>query len=196
MPSLEDLTVDQLLAKAREDAQPASFLRLLTSNPETREQVQRLLKKVKPDLAIPEIDAADRVLQAVATEREERLKLERQIREDAIRQRVEKDRATVVDKYHLTEADMVKVQELMLDKDNPIPTFDAAARVYLASRTPATPTPAVFSPPTFTMPEKDKWGPGIGNPVRLNKIAVDEMFAAYNEILGGKVAGLGGARAN
>jgi hypothetical protein len=39
------------------------------------------------------------------------------------------------------------------------------------------------------MPEKDVWGGGIGSPAKLNKIAMEQAFAAMNEIRGGKVAG-------
>ena len=99
-------------------------------------------------------------------------------------------------RYGLTEEDMPKVEALITDKDNPIPTYDAAARVYKASVQSATPTPAHFVPPTFQMPENDVWGKGIGNPAKLNQVAMEESYKAFNEIMQGKVAGLGGARPN
>jgi hypothetical protein len=46
------------------------------------------------------------------------------------------------------------------------------------------------------MPEKETWAGGIGNPARLNRIAMEEASKAMNEMFSGKVAGLGSARAN
>lgn len=194
MPSLEDLTTDQLLARARELEGAETTLRALTSNPKTRETVQRALKTLNPNLVIPEIDAKDSVRAEIDTERQERIKLQNQIQERDIRERIEKQKASVKAQYRLTDEDMTGVEALMIDKENPIPTYDAAARVYLASRQSATPTPASFAPPTFDMPEKDVWGKGIGNKAALDKIAMGEAFNAWNEISSGKVPGLGGAR--
>lgn len=194
MPSLEDLTTDQLLARARELEGAETTLRALTSNPKTRETIQRALKTINPNLVIPEIDAKDSVRAEIDTERQERIKLQNQIQERDIRERIEKQKAHVKGQYRLTDEDMTGVEALMIDKENPIPTYDAAARVYLASRQSATPTPSSFAPPTFSMPEKDVWGKGIGNKAALDKIAMGEAFNAWNEISSGKVPGLGGAR--
>jgi hypothetical protein len=46
------------------------------------------------------------------------------------------------------------------------------------------------------MPEKEVWAGGIGSPAKLNKIAMDEAYNAMGEIMSGKVAGVGPARAN
>jgi hypothetical protein len=192
--SLEDLTTDQLLARARELEGAETTLRALTSNPKTRETVQRALKTLNPNLVIPEIDAKDSVRAEIDTERQERIKLQNQIQERDIRERIEKQKADVKAKYRLNDEDMTGVEALMIDKENPIPTYDAAARVYLASRQSATPTPASFAPPTFSMPEKDVWGKGIGNKAALDRIAMGQAFEAWNEISSGKVPGLGGAR--
>lgn len=196
MPSLEDLTTDQLLARARELEANESLFRPLLSNPETRETIQRALKKLNPKISIPEIDAKDAVLGAVTSANERVTKLENQIQEDAIRARLERQRLDLKAKYHLTEDDMLAVEALMVDKDNPIPSYDGAARVYLASKASATPTPSSFAPPTFDMPEQDVWGAGIGNQAKLNKIGMNEAFKAMNDVMGGKVPGLGSNRAN
>jgi hypothetical protein len=192
--SLEDLTTDQLLARARELESSHNVLQTLSTNPKTRETIQRALKTLKPDLVIPEIDAKDSLRGEIQTEREARQTLERSIQERDIRERLEKQRAAIQKQYKLTEADLPGVEALMIDKDNPIPTYDAAARVYLASRQSATPTPASFSAPTYDMPEKDIWGKGIGNRAMLDKIAIGQAFEAWNELQTGKVPGLGAAR--
>ena|SRR6266404_179038 len=194
MPGLEDLTTDQLLAQAREFQNQAALLSQLTSNPETRETVQRALKKINPKLSIPEIDAKDAVLAVITEERTARQKLETQILERDIRERLEKDKSRVQTKHRLSEEDMKGVEALMIDKDAPIPTYEAAAMVFKAQRQSAVPTPASFVPPVFEMPEKDVWGKGIGRPAILDKIALNEAYGAWNEIMSGKVAGLGAAR--
>jgi hypothetical protein len=193
--SLEDLTTDQLLAHARNLQGSHNLLQTLLNDPAARETVQRHLKKLQPTLSIPEIDAKDAVLSELKAEREARQALERSIMEGQVRDRLEKARSAAKTRYGLDEADMVEVEKLMTDAENPIPTYDAAARVHKASKSTATPTPSALSAPTFDMPEKDVWGKGIGNKAMLDKIAVNEAFAALNDIRAGKVAGLGPARA-
>jgi hypothetical protein len=194
--SLEDLTTDQLLARAKELESSASLLHSLTRNPETRETIQRAIKKINPNLSIPEIDAKDAVLAVVSASEKRVEKLENDIRERDIRERLEKQRAGLMVRYNLSESDMLAVEALMVDKDNPIPSYDAAARVYVASKQSAVPTPSAFSPPTvYEMPEKETWAGGIANPAKLNHIAMNEASRAMSEIMGGKVAGLGPNRA-
>jgi hypothetical protein len=194
--SLEDLTTDQLLAHARQMQGSHELLATLMRDPAARETVQRHLKKVNPSVSIPEIDAKDAVLAELDTERKARQALEKSIMEDRVRARLEKQRADAKSKYHLTEADMAEVEKLMTDAENPIPTYDAAARVHAASKQTASPTPVALSAPTYQMPEKDVWAGGIGNRANLDRIAMNEAFAALNDIRGGKVAGLGPAVTN
>jgi hypothetical protein len=194
--TLEDMTVDELLAHAKQTDSQASLLRGLTSDPETREQVQRLLKKKFPSLSIPEIDAKDSVRAEIATEREERLKLERQMMERDARDNVRERRASIKAKYKLTDTDVEKVEALILEHKDENWSHDTGAAVYSASRTSATPTPSTFAPPTYDMPEKDVWGKGLGNKSALDKIAMEQAFGAWNEIASGKVPGLGAGKAN
>ena len=194
MSSLEDLTVDQLRAHAESLEGDATLFRTLAKNPETREILQGAIKKVSPTTSIPEFDAKQQIRAELNTEREERLKLERKIMERDARDNVRERRSAIKEKYKLTDSDVAEVEKMMVEDKEVNWTHDAAARVYLASRNSPTPTPAVFSPPTYDMPEKDVWGPGIGNPARLNKIAIEEGYKAWNEILSGK--GSGGAKAH
>jgi hypothetical protein len=195
MPSLEDLTTDQLLAKAREYEGMATLAYQLLANKDTRPMVQRALKKLKPELVIPELDQADALSTQLTEIRESNKELEKRLIERDVKDRVRENREAIKDKYKLTDADVAKVEALMVLPENAGMSHDAAARVYKASIAPAIPTPANFNPPTFDMPEKDVWGPGIGNPARLNKIAMNEGFKALNEIMGGKVAPNGVVRA-
>jgi hypothetical protein len=165
-------------------------MRTLSGNPETREPLQRLLKKANPALSIPELDAADRV-RAESKVHEERIaRLEHDITEDRVRRRLEADRAAIKTRYGLTDEDVVKIEAMMVDPDpeKRIPTYDAAARVYKAERTPSTPTPTLVQPPTFEMPETDTWKGGIGNKSQLDKIALKEAYSAWNDVIGQRSA--------
>ena len=193
MPSLEDLTVDQLLAQAKQFQGSHNLMQTLMRDPVARETMQRALKKADPNVVIPEIEAKDQVMTALGEERKERQRLEKEILEDRVRARLEKQRSEAKAKYHFDDADMAEVEKLMVDPNDPIPTYDAAARVHAASKRSATPTPAILSAPTYEMPEKDTWGKGIGNKANLDRIAMTEAFAALNDIRSGKVAGLGPA---
>jgi hypothetical protein len=48
------------------------------------------------------------------------------------------------------------------------------------------PTHIGAKPPVFEMPEKDIWKGGIGNKQALDKIALNEAYAAWNEVVGAK----------
>lgn len=194
--SLEDLTTDQLLAHARSLESSHNLLSTLLKDPASREIVQRKLKQLQPELSIPELDARDAMAAELAKEREAREKLESEIRQDRVTARVEAQRAAAKAKYNLNEADMKEVEKLIVDPDNPIPTYEAAARVHAASKQTAAPTSAMLSNPTYQMPETETWGKGIGNKAMLDKIAVNEAYAAFADIRAGKVAGLGPATTN
>lgn len=190
MASLEDLTVDQLRDHARQSEAAQSLLTSLSKHPEAREMLQRAIKKVNPNTSIPEIDKEDKVMAKLEEERKEREKLADQLRERDIRDRVERERATAMTKYGLSAEDMKGVEALMIKTDtnpDPIPFYDAAARVFKASRTPAEPTPALLNPPIYEMPDAKLWGKGIGNRAELNKIAMTEAFRAFNDLRSGKV---------
>lgn len=194
MASLEELSLEQLreLASRAQHYEPSfNLVQQIARDPEARNMFQRYLKKKNPALSIPEIDGEDRMRAALDEEKKERQKLEAKIREDEARGRLEADRKRVKDKYHLTDEDLRGVEKLMIpaeDNPEPIPYYDAAAKLYLAAREPSIPTPGSFAPPLYSMPDNKTWGKGIGNPTRLNQIAMEEAYRALNEVRGGKVA--------
>lgn len=195
MPSsLEDLSVEQLRElAARAQAYEPSFnlVQQLAKDPEARQMFQRYWKKKNPNISIPEVDTEDRMRAMIEEEKKAREELEKKVTLQEIRERLEKNRAEIKTKYHLTDDEVKAVEKLMLpgdDNPEPIPSYDAAARVFVASRTPSTPTSSAFSPLTYSMPESKVWGRGIGNPAELNRIAMEEAYRAFGEIKGGKVA--------
>lgn len=187
--SLEDLTIDQLRELAgRAQAMEPSFnlVQQLAKDPEARTMFQRYMKKKNPAMAIPEIDSEDRVMAALKAETDAREKLEAKIREDQIRERVEREKKDVIARFNLTDDDVKAIEKRMLKSDDnpdPLPPrYDWAAQLYLNSRTPSTPTPASYMPPTYSMPEGKVWGKGIGNAAELNRIAMKTAYEAWDEV--------------
>lgn len=174
-------TTESLENFSRESLEESTrLLRTLLNSPDTRESTLRLIKK-KTGGAIAEIDAKDAVLAEVETERNARLKLEARIQEREIMDRIEKERVRVKKDHNLSDADVLEVEKLMVDKDAPIPSYAAAAKVFQASKQIAQPTTHQLKPNTWDMPEKDVWAAGIGNKMALNKIALEEAYKASNE---------------
>lgn len=191
--SLEDLTTDELLETARRTAGSHELLSTLLADPVARPAIQREMKRLNPKLVIPEIDAVDTVTAEIKKRDDEIAALRKEIMTDRVTARIKEQREGLKSKYHLNDDDLIEVEKLMTAETDPIPSYDAAARVFIASKKSALPTTTEFNPPTFEMPEKDVWGGGIGNPAMLNKIATNEAYAALNDIMQGKVAGLGPA---
>lgn len=188
--SLEDLTVDQLLARARQLESSAGMLDKLARDPKTRPGLQRLIKQANPDLVIPEIDAVDQVNEKIKASEDKIQSLETKILERDIKDRLERQRAQAKSKYKLSDEDIVEVEKLMTheDPEERIPGYDAASRVFTAQRQQSIPTSSNVSPPVFTMPDKDVWAKGFGNKAALDRIATEEAYAAWNDIRSGKVA--------
>jgi len=181
MASLEDLSHEELLVHARRLQDSDNLFKTLVTSPDTREDTLRLMKKKNPNLVLPEIDAQDKALAAVAEERKKREELENKILDREIRDRIAAERARVAKQYELTDADVLEVEKLMTDKDAPIPSYDGAAKVFKASRTASEPTPAIIGSPTYDMPDPKVWSKGIGNTAALNRIFLDEATKVYNE---------------
>lgn len=173
MPSLEDLTTDQLLEVARLQDR-------LATNPETRADYMRLVKKTNPNLAIPEVDINDRVEARLAQEREERLKLEQRLMEKEAQERVARKRDEVKSKHRLNDDQLTQVEKLMTDKR--IPDYETAAEFFALSQKAAPPTPSTFQRPSVDMPSSATWGKGLGNKSALDKIARDEAYKAWGEL--------------
>jgi hypothetical protein len=180
--SLEHMTTEQLQESTR-------LLRTLLNSSDTREDTLRLIKK-KNNVPIPELDAKDAVMVELKKEQDARIALEQKLQERDITARIERERERVKSANNFTDADVAEVEKLMIDKDAPIPSYAAAAKVYKASKQMAEPTTHLLKPNTFDMPEKDIWAPGIGNRMALNKIALQEAYKAANEFRsgGGKAA--------
>jgi len=183
MPSLEDLSIDQLLARAKHTEQSDALVRALAANPQTRTGLQRLIKQHNPKTIIPELDAADAVRGEVAGANERIAALENAFLENGVRDRLTRQRGDIQAKYGFTDADMNALESMMTDPDpeKRIPGYETAARVYKAERQPSIPTTSAVARPGLAMPSVDIWGSAIGNRDVLNRTAMDLAFQASNE---------------
>lgn len=190
MPSLEDLTVDQLLAHAQTLSGPANIANALVNNPETRTETLKLIKKLNPAISIPELDAAAPIESKLEDIQKQLRERDAQLREHQARAEIEHQRSALKQQYGFTDQDIQEVEKIMMDEKEPIPTYGAAARYYKATKEVAIPTSAEIAPPVYDLPNKDVWGAGMHNQGALNKIAREQAYSALNDIKAGKIAGV------
>lgn len=183
--SLEDLTTDQLLAHTRALEAKNALYEPLMRDPSTRQEMLRLLRVKNPTMPIPELDVRAELDKKLDEERAKREALEQRLMSERIDRDISDQRTRVKSQYGLTDEDLAAVEKMMVD--DKIGTWDGAAKVFKASRSQAVPTPSTISAPIYDMPSKEKWGPGVGNKVNLNRIAMKEAFAALDDINSGRV---------
>lgn len=188
-PSLEELPIEQVLQIARTAAPAAQLMDELVNDPATREEMLRLVKKHRPNLVIPEIDASDAVMGQVKATREELEKMREQLQRKELEAHLSAERRRVKEHYKLSDAELLEVEKLMVAPEAPIPNYDAAARVFDASRQSAAPTPASLGSHTMDMPPMETWKGGVGDTSKLNQIALKEAYRALDEVKSGKAAG-------
>lgn len=186
--TLEEMSVNELVDEHRKALEKNRLFDTLMSDPDTRREALGLIKKKNPAMPIPELDAAERSEAALAVERERATKAEERIRNLEIGARLDKERERVMKQYGLSDAGLMEVEKLMTDKDAPIPHYDAAAKVYLASQRQAEPSSSTLAVQTFDMPDKSTWGRGVGNKMSLDKVFREKAYEAVNAVRSGKAA--------
>lgn len=180
--SLEDLTPVELLAQHRAALEKNKLFDTLMSDPDTRNEALKLIKRRNPTMPIPELDVNAAAEKALAAERAEREKLEARMRDSEFRERLRGERERLKRENDFSDADLVAIEALMTDEKAPIPHFDAAAKVFKASRVQARPTSSQLAVKTFDMPDKTVWAAGVGNKMALDKAFREQSYAAVNEV--------------
>lgn len=123
-----------------EQQELAELLLELNNNPATRDATLRLIKKVRPNAPIPEIDNADAVT-ALRAEFDEKFQLqETRFREKDLTRALNEKRTAVKEKFNLGDDDITEVEKLMTD--GKIVDYDAAAEHLSLQRRMSVPTPA------------------------------------------------------
>jgi hypothetical protein len=166
--SLEDMSFEQR-------DQMALLMRELSDNPETRKEILRLTRKVKPGLVIPELDIEDHTSSAVSKVYQELEQMKSQKREDDAVADLNKRRMSLIKKGLIQdESEIEQVEKIMLDKG--ITNHESAAEYWDWMKQSAVPTPTGYNPSAVAKFDLGKY---YKNPVMA---ARDEASKALNEL--------------
>ena len=166
--SLEDLTPE-----ARDEL--ALLAKQLSENPDTRKDFLRQVKKMKPEMPIPELEIEDYTRNAVEKANDRVAQLEARLREkealDELNSRRNKLKAKgLIDR----DEDIEEVEKVMLEKG--ITNHEAAAEYWRWMQQSATPTPTGYNPSAINKFDLSRYWK---NPVAG---ARDEAAKALNEL--------------
>jgi hypothetical protein len=166
--SLEDLTPE-----ARDEL--ALLAKQLSENPDTRKDFLRQVKKMKPDMPIPELEIEDYTRHAVERANDRVAQLEARLREKDALDELNKRRSRLKSKGLIDkDEDIEEVEKVMLDKG--ITNHEAAAEYWRWMQQSAAPTPSGYNPSAINKFDLSKYWK---NPVAG---ARDEAAKALNEL--------------
>jgi hypothetical protein len=166
--SLEDLTPE-----ARDEL--ALLAKQLSENPETRKDFLRQVKKVKPEMPIPELEIEDYTRHAVEKANDRVAQLEARLREKDAMDELNKRRSKLKAKGLIDTDDQIEeVERVMLEKG--ITNHEAGAEYWRWMQQSAAPTPTGYNPSAINKFDLSKYWK---NPVAG---ARDEAAKALNEL--------------
>ena len=166
--SLEDLTPE-----ARDEL--ALLAKQLSENPDTRKDFLRQVKKMKPDMPIPELEIEDYTRHAVEKANDRVAQLEARLREKDALDELNKRRSKLRSKGLIDkDEDIEEVEKVMLEKG--ITNHEAAAEYWRWMQQSAAPTPSGYNPSAINKFDLSKYWK---NPVAG---ARDEAAKALNEL--------------
>jgi hypothetical protein len=166
--SLEDMSFEQR-------DQMALLMRELSDNPDTRKEILRLTKRVKPGLVIPELDIEDHTQTAMSAANKRVEDLESKIREKEAVEDLNKRRMSLIKKGLIRdESEIEQVEKIMLDKG--ITNHESAAEYWDWMKQSAIPTPTGYNPSAVAKFDLGKY---YKNPIMA---ARDEASKALNEL--------------
>lgn len=137
------MSLENLSLEARDEL--ASLMQTLADSPDTREDILRLTKKVKPNLNIPEIDLKDKTNQELEKIRQENESLRNEFRARDAQAELDKRRKALVKKGLVSSEDEIDaVEKVMLEKK--ISDHETAAEYHRFMKEAAKPTPTGYNP--------------------------------------------------
>jgi hypothetical protein len=147
----------------------------LSENPETRKDFLRQVKKVKPEMPIPELEIEDYTRHAVEKANDRVAQLEARLREKDAMDELNKRRSKLKSKGLIdNDDDIQEVEKVMLEKG--ITNHEAAAEYWRWMQQSAAPTPTGYNPSAINKFDLSKYWK---NPVAG---ARDEAAKALNEL--------------
>ena len=135
--SLENLSLEQ-----RDEL--AGLMQQLADTPETRKDILRLTKKIRPGLNVPELEIEDNTNSALQQMRAENEAIRAKLQQKEAVENLEKIRHNVVKKGLVSEDEIPAVEKLMLEKR--IADHETAAEHYRWMKQAAVPTPTGYNP--------------------------------------------------
>ena len=166
--SLEDMSFEQR-------DQMALLMRELSDNPDTRKEILRLTRRVKPGLVIPELDIEEHTHSAVSAANKRVEDIEAKMREKEALADLESRRMRLIKKGLIQdESEIEQVEKIMLDKG--ITNHESAAEYWQWMKQSAVPTPTGYNPSAVSKFDLGKY---YKNPVMA---ARDEAAKALNEL--------------
>jgi hypothetical protein len=135
--SLENLSLEQ-----RDEL--AGLMQQLADTPETRKDILRLTRKIRPGLNVPELDIEDNTNSAISQMRAENEALKAKFSQREAVENLENIRRNVVKTGLVSEEEMPQVEKLMLEKR--IADHQTAAEHYNWMKQAAKPTPTGYNP--------------------------------------------------
>jgi len=117
----------------------------LSNNPETRSQFMQLTRKVRPEVAMPELEIQERVNSQLDQYQQKISNLEAKLQERDAVNNLEQRRKGLLDKGLVENRDQIQdVEKLMLEKG--ITNHEAAAEYHNFMKQAAVPTPTGYNP--------------------------------------------------
>ena len=134
--SLENYTPEQL-------EELALLTKTLAETPETRKEFLRLTKKVKPNMAIPELEVEETTARFAQTYEEKIAAMEAKLAEKEARENLEKRRNALLQSGKAkSQEDIAEIEKAMLE--NGITNHETAADYWKYMKQAAEPTPSAF----------------------------------------------------
>jgi len=135
--SLENLSLEQ-----RDEL--AGLMQQLADTPETRKDILRLTKKIRPGLNVPELEIEDNTNSALQQMRAENEAIRAKLQQKEAVENLEKIRHNVVKKGLVSEDEIPEIEKLMLEKK--IADHETAAEHFRWMKQAAVPTPTGYNP--------------------------------------------------
>jgi hypothetical protein len=137
------MSLENLSLEARDEL--ASLMQTLAESPDTREDILRLTKKVKPGLNIPEIDLKDSTNLALQQVRQENEQIRAELKSRDAQAALENRRKNLMKKGLASSEDEVEaIEKIMIEKG--IPNHETAAEYHQFMKQAAKPTPTGYNP--------------------------------------------------
>lgn len=162
------MSLENLSFEARDEL--AAIAQQMSEDPSTRGEFLSLLKKIKPDLPVPELEVKKYAESVVSETRQELEAVKAKLREKEALEELDSRRKALLKKGLVkSESDIQEVEKVMLDEG--ITNHESGAKYWAWMKQSAEPTPVGYNPGLMS-----------SNP-SINQFMKNPKIAARNEAL-------------